>query len=159
MEPVTAKLVEMGMGIEEYGDSLRVYFQEELTPVNIKTMPYPGFPTDLQQPMAVLLASIEGESHIEETVFESRFKYVEELKKMGADIIVNDRVATIIGNKNLKGTSVNACDLRAGAAMIVAGLVAEGLTEINSIYHIDRGYEHIENKFMNLGAQIKRVNK
>lgn len=157
LEPITAKLEEMGMGIEEYGDSLRVFYEEELVPVNIKTLPYPGFPTDLQQPMAVLLSSLNGESMIEESIFESRFKYVDELKKMGADIDVNDRTAKIKGMGFLTGTSVNATDLRAGAALIVAGLVAEGVTEINEIYHIDRGYENIENKFMNLGARIKRM--
>lgn len=157
LEPITAKLIEMGMGIEEYGDSLRVFYKKELNPVNVKTLPYPGFPTDLQQPMAVLLSSLQGESMIEESIFESRFKYVDELKKMGADIEVNDRVAKIKGTGSLKGAVVNAPDLRAGAALIVAGLVAEGLTEINGIYHIDRGYENIENKFMNLGARIKRI--
>ena len=157
LEPITAKLVEMGMGIEEYGDSLRVFYEKELTPVNIKTLPYPGFPTDLQQPMAVLLSSIYGESMIEESIFESRFKYIDELKKMQADIEVNDRIAKIKGSGKLVGTVVNATDLRAGAALIVAGLVAEGVTEINGIYHIDRGYENIENKFMNLGARIKRI--
>lgn len=157
LEPITAKLIEMGMGIEEYGDSLRVFYEKELVPVNIKTLPYPGFPTDLQQPMAVLLSSLYGESIIEESVFESRFKYVDELKKMGADIEVSDRIAKIKGTGVLTGTDVNATDLRAGAALIVAGLIAEGVTEINGIYHIDRGYENIENKFMNLGARIKRI--
>lgn len=157
LEPITAKLIEMGMGIEEYGDSLRVFYEKDLTPVNIKTLPYPGFPTDLQQPMAVLLSSLHGESLIEESIFESRFKYVDELKKMNADIEVNDRIAKIKGSGSLTGTVVNATDLRAGAALIVAGLVADGVTEINGIYHIDRGYENIENKFMNLGARIKRI--
>jgi len=157
LEPITAKLIEMGMGIEEYGDSLRVFYEKELIPVNIKTLPYPGFPTDLQQPMAVLLSSINGESVIEESIYESRFKYVDELKKMSADIEVSDRLAKIKGTGTLKGSVVNATDLRAGAALILAGLVAEGITEINGIYHIDRGYENIENKFMNLGARIKRI--
>ena len=145
------------MRIEEYGDSLRVFYEKELEPVNIKTLPYPGFPTDLQQPMAVLLSSLYGDSIIEESIFESRFNYVDELRKMGADIEVNDRIAKIRGKGFLNGTSVNAPDLRAGAALIIAGLVAKGLTEINEIHHIDRGYENIENKFMNLGARIKRV--
>lgn len=157
LEPITAKLQEMGMRIEEYGDSLRVFYEKELEPVNIKTLPYPGFPTDLQQPMAVLLSSLYGDSIIEESIFESRFNYVDELRKMGADIEVNDRIAKIRGKGFLNGTSVNAPDLRAGAALIIAGLVAKGLTEINEIHHIDRGYENIENKFMNLGARIKRV--
>ena len=157
LEPITAKLVEMGMGIEEYGDSLRVFYEKDLVPVNIKTLPYPGFPTDLQQPMAVLLSSLNGDSMIEESIFESRFKYVDELKKMGANIEVNDRIAKIKGTGSLTGSVVNATDLRAGAALIVAGLIADGVTEINGIYHIDRGYENIENKFMNLGARIKRI--
>ncbi len=157
MEPVTAKLEEMGMGIEEYGDSLRVFYEKELVPANIKTMPYPGFPTDLQQPMTVLLSSLNGESYVEEKIFERRFKYIEELKKMGANIEVEDRIAHIKGQGKLTGTAVEASDLRAGAALIVAGLTAEGLTEVSGIYHIDRGYEHIENKFMNLGAAIKRI--
>lgn len=159
LEPITAKLIEMGMCIEEYGDSLRVYYENELTPVNIKTLPYPGFPTDLQQPMAVLLSTLHGESIIEESIFDGRFKYVEELKKMGADIIVNEngKIAKIKGVEALHGTVINATDLRAGAALIVAGLIAQGKTEVTNIYHMDRGYANIENKFMNLGANIKRI--
>ncbi len=157
MEPVTAKLKEMGVGIEEYGDSIRVFYQHALTPVNIKTLPYPGFPTDLQQPMTVLLSSIEGDSIVVEGVSEDRFKYVNEIKKMGANIEFTKKQANIIGTPTLKGTVVQATDLRAGAALIIAGLIADGLTEITEIQHIDRGYELIENKFMNLGAKIKRV--
>lgn len=157
LEPITAKLEEMGMRIEEYGDSLRVFYEKELEPVNIKTLPYPGFPTDLQQPMAVLLSSLNGNSIIEESIFESRFNYVDELIKMGADIKVNDRIVKIKGKGSLTGASVNAADLRAGAALIIAGLVAKGVTEVHEIHHIDRGYENIENKFMNLGARIKRM--
>ena len=157
MEPITAKLKEMGMGIEEYGDSMRVYYEKELVPVNIQTLPYPGFPTDLQQPMTVLLASLCGESTVVEGVSQDRFRYVEELKKMGACIEFTKKQARIKGTKNLRGTVVQATDLRAGAALIIAGLIADGLTEVTNIQHIDRGYEHIENKFMNLGAKIKRV--
>ena len=157
LEPVTAKLKEMGVRIEEYGDSMRVFYEHELTPVNIQTLPYPGFPTDLQQPMTVLLSSLKGESIVVEGVSEDRFKYVNEIKKMGANIEFTKKQAKIIGTPLLRGTVVQATDLRAGAALIIAGLVAEGLTEITDIYHIDRGYEHIENKFMNLGAKIKRV--
>lgn len=157
LEPVTAKLKEMGVGIEEYGDSMRVFYEHELTPVNIQTLPYPGFPTDLQQPMTVLLSSLRGESTVVEGVSEDRFKYVNEIKKMGADIEFTKKQARIVGTPQLKGTVVQATDLRAGAAMIIAGLVADGLTEVTDIQHIDRGYEHIENKFMNLGAKIKRV--
>lgn len=157
LEPITAKLKEMGMGIEEYGDSMRVFYEKELEPVNIQTLPYPGFPTDLQQPMTVLLSSLNGGSIVVEGVSEDRFKYVNEIKKMGANIEFTKKYAKIQGTRNLKGTVVQATDLRAGAALIIAGLVAEGLTEIIDIYHIDRGYEHIENKFMNLGAKIRRV--
>jgi len=157
LEPVTAKLKEMGMGIEEYGDSIRVFYEHELTPVNIQTLPYPGFPTDLQQPMTVLLSSLNGDSMVVEGVSEDRFKYVNEIKKMGANIEFTKKQAKIAGNPQLKGTVVQATDLRAGAALIIAGLVADGLTEVTDIQHIDRGYEHIENKFMNLGAKIKRV--
>ncbi|MDD4779491.1 MAG: UDP-N-acetylglucosamine 1-carboxyvinyltransferase [Tissierellia bacterium] len=157
LEPITAKLKEMGMGIEEYGDSIRVFYENELTPVNIQTLPYPGFPTDLQQPMTVLLSSLHGESMVVEGVSEDRFKYVNEIKKMGANIEYSKKHAKISGTKNLKGAIVRATDLRAGAALIIAGLVAEGITEIIDIYHIDRGYEFIENKFMNLGAKIRRV--
>lgn len=157
MEPVTAKLKEMGMNIEEYGDSMRVFYDKELEPVNIQTLPYPGFPTDLQQPMTVLLSSLNGESIVVEGVSEDRFKYVNEIKKMGAEIEFTKKHAKIHGTKNLHGTTVQATDLRAGAALIIAGLIADGFTEITDIYHIDRGYEHIENKFMNLGAKIRRV--
>lgn len=157
LEPITAKLKEMGLGIEEYGDSIRVFYNQELVPVNIQTLPYPGFPTDLQQPMTVLLSTIRGESTVVEGVSEDRFKYVNEINRMGANIEFTKKQAKIIGTDKLKGTVVQATDLRAGAALIIAGLVAEGLTEIINIYHIDRGYEHIENKFMNLGAKIKRV--
>ncbi len=157
MEPITAKLKEMGMGIEEYGDSMRVFYQHELSPVNIQTLPYPGFPTDLQQPMTVLLSSLNGDSIVVEGVSDDRFKYVNEIKKMGANVEFTQKQAKIIGTPNLRGTVVQATDLRAGAALIIAGLIAEGLTEVTDIQHIDRGYEHIENKFMNLGAKIKRV--
>ncbi|MFA9423934.1 MAG: UDP-N-acetylglucosamine 1-carboxyvinyltransferase [Sedimentibacter sp.] len=157
LEPVTAKLKEMGVGIEEYGDSIRVFFEKELVPVNIQTLPYPGFPTDLQQPMTVLLSSLNGDSIVVEGVSEDRFKYVNEIIKMGANIEFTKKQANIKGNLMLRGTVVQATDLRAGAALIIAGLIANGLTEIVDIHHIDRGYEHIENKFMNLGAKIKRV--
>lgn len=157
LEPITAKLKEMGMGIEEYGDSMRVFYEHELKPVNIQTLPYPGFPTDLQQPMTVLLSTLKGESIVVEGVSEDRFKYVNEINKMGANIEFTKTQAKIIGTPELKGTVVQATDLRAGAAMIIAGLIANGITEVTNIYHIDRGYENIENKFMNLGAKIKRV--
>ena len=157
LEPVTAKLKEMGMNIEEYGDSLRVHYEKQLVPVNIKTLPYPGFPTDLQQPMTVLLAMTSGDSMVIESIFENRFKYIDELVKMGAKIKVEGRSASIKGVDKLGATEVKATDLRAGAAMVVACLAAEGVSTVKDIYHIDRGYEFIENKFMNLGAKIRRV--
>src|SRR6056297_3540862 len=157
LEPITAKLKEMGMGIEEYGDSLRVFYNKKLKPVNIKTLPYPGFPTDLQQPMTVLLSTVEGDSIVIESIFENRFKYIEELLKMKADVKVEGRTAVIKGVNKLKSAEVRATDLRAGAALVLACLAAEGTSSVLDVYHIDRGYEFIENKFMNLGAKIKRI--
>ena len=128
-----------------------------LKAVNIKTLPYPGFPTDVQQPMNTLLCVSEGRSIINESIWESRFKHVEQLNKMGAHIKVDGSVATVDGVKKLVGTVVVASDLRAGAALVIAGLIAEGTTEILGIEHIDRGYPNIEEKFRNIGADIKRV--
>ncbi len=157
LESVTAKLKEIGIGVEEYGDSIRVFGKDNLKSVNVKTLPYPGFPTDLQQPITVLLSRTQGTSIITENVFEGRFKYVDELKRMGADISVEGRTSIIKGGKLLSGSKVKATDLRAGAAFIIAGLIAEGTTEVKDIHHVDRGYEKIENKLINLGANIKRV--
>ncbi|KPU27215.1 UDP-N-acetylglucosamine 1-carboxyvinyltransferase [Caloranaerobacter sp. TR13] len=157
LESITAKLKEMGVEVIEYGDSIRVKGSDNLKSVNIKTLPYPGFPTDLQQPMTVLLSTVNGTSVVTESIFEGRFKYVDELKRMGANIKVEGRVAVVEGVKRLSGARISVTDLRAGAAFIIAGLIAEGITEINNIYHIDRGYEKIEEKFRNLGAKIKRV--
>ncbi len=157
MEPITAKLKEMGMGIEEYGDSLRVFYEKKLKPVNIKTLPYPGFPTDLQQPMTVLLSTVEGDSIVIESIFENRFKYIEELLKMKADVKVDGRTAVIKGVNKLKSAEVRATDLRAGAALVLACLAAKGTSTVYDVYHIDRGYEFIENKLMNLGAKMKRI--
>ncbi|WP_286909013.1 MULTISPECIES: UDP-N-acetylglucosamine 1-carboxyvinyltransferase [Clostridium] len=156
LESISAKLIEMGVKIEEGDDTVRVYVDEPLKGVNIKTAPYPGFPTDIQQPMSTLLSSVSGRSIITETIWESRHKHIDELKKMGADIKVEGRTAIIDGVKRLTGAIVKATDLRAGAAMVIAGLVAEGVTEIHNIEHIDRGYPHIENKFKDLGASICR---
>ena len=125
--------------------------------VNIKTQPYPGVPTDVQQPLSTLLAATKGRSIINESIWESRFKHVDELKKMGAVIKVEGRTAIIDGQDKLTGAIVKATDLRAGAAMVIAGLLAEGITEVVNIEHIDRGYPHIEDKFKKLGADIKRV--
>jgi len=157
LEPITAKLREMGVDIVDYGDSLRVTCEGELKSVNIKTLPYPGFPTDLQQPMSVLLSAVNGTSTVTESIFEGRFRYVDELKRMGAKVKVEGRMAVIEGVEKLTSAKIMATDLRAGAAFIIAGLMANGTTEIGNLYHIDRGYENFENKFMNLGAKIKRV--
>lgn len=157
LESVTAKLKEMNIIVEDYGDSLRVYAPNPLKSVNIKTLPHPGFPTDLQQPMSVLLSHAKGTSIVTESVSESRFKYIDELKRMGANIKVDGRTAVVEGIEKLSAAKVSATDLRAGAALIVAGLVADGVTEIENAYHIDRGYEKIENKLLNLGAKIKKV--
>ena len=159
LESVSAKLREMGVEIIEFEDSLRVKAPTRLKAINIKTMPYPGFPTDMQQPMSVLLSIADGTSIVTESIFESRFKYLDELKRMGAKITVEGRIAIIEGTHKLSGAPVYANDLRAGAAMVVAGLVAEGKTEISNINYIDRGYENLEEKLINLGAKIRRIDE
>ena len=158
LESITAKLIEMGVVVEEGDDSIRVTTDGELKGINIKTTPYPGFPTDIQQPMSALLATVPGRSMINESIYENRHKHTDELKKMGANIKVEGRIAIIDGVEKLTGAVVVATDLRAGAAMVVAGLMAEGKTEITNIEHIDRGYPYIEEKFRDLGADIYRVN-
>lgn len=157
MEAVSAKLTEMGVKVIEGEDYLRVVGKGRPRPAQIKTLPYPGFPTDLQQPFAVLQAIATGTSTIIETVFESRFRYTEELVRMGANISVNGEVAVITGVEKLWGTDVKATDLRAGAAMLVAGLMADGETTISNVFYIDRGYEKLEEKLKSLGADVKRV--
>ena len=157
LESITAKLREMGAIVEEGDDSVRVTVTNELTGVNIKTTPYPGFPTDVQQPMSALLCTVVGRSLITESIWENRHKHIDELKKMGANIKVEGRIAILDGVDRLTGAVVKATDLRAGAAMVIAGLMAEGETQITSIEHIDRGYPHIENKFQALGADIRRI--
>ena len=157
LEPIAAKLTEMGAIVEEGDDSVRVYVDGDVKGVNVKTAPYPGFPTDDQQPMSALLRILPGKSYIAESIWESRHKHIDELKKMGATIKVEGRTAIIEGQDKLVGAKVIATDLRAGAAMVIAGLVADGVTEIFEIEHIDRGYPHIENKFSSLGADITRV--
>lgn len=159
LESVSAKLREMGVGIEEYEDSIRVHTNSRPKAVNIKTIPYPGFPTDLQQPMSVLLSISEGTGIITESIWEGRFKHLDELKRMGANVKVEGRVAVIEGIHKLSGSPVYATDLRAGAAMVVAGLTAEGETEISNLKHIDRGYEGLEEKLRRLGADITRIEK
>ena len=157
LESITAKLEEMGAQVIQNGESVTVKSQGKLKGVNIKTLPYPGFPTDVQQPMSAILAVAKGKSIVNESLYESRMMHVEQLKKMGAKIVVEGRIATIDGVEKLTGAKVKATDLRAGAALIIAGLIAEGVTEISDIDHIDRGYFNIEEKFLKLGADIKRV--
>lgn len=159
LESISAKLIEMGAEIRESDDSITVKVNKRLKSVNIKTLPYPGFPTDIQQPMCTLLSISEGKSVINENIYEDRFKHLWELEKMGANIRIEDRLAVIEGVDKLTGTAVIATDLRAGAAMVIAGLVAEGITEVNNIEHIDRGYPHIENKFKSLGGEIYRISE
>ena len=157
LEAVSAKLLEMGMYVEEGDDYVRVVGTGRPRKANIKTLPYPGFPTDLQQPMSVLLSVAEGTSIITENVWESRYRHVEELRRMGAVIKVEDRNAIIEGVEKLTGARVEATDLRAGAALVIAGLMAEGVTEVTNVKHIDRGYERLEEKFRSLGADFERV--
>ena len=157
LESISSKLREMGNEVIENGDFVRVIATNNTKAVNIKTLPYPGFPTDLQQPMTVLLSVAEGTSIVTESIYESRFKYVDELKRMGARIKVDGRTAIIQGVNQLSGAKVSATDLRAGAALVVAGLIADGATEIDNAYHIDRGYEGLEAKLISLGAKIKRT--
>ena len=157
LESISAKLIEMGAIVEEDDDSIRVTVDNKLRGVNVKTAPYPGFPTDVQQPMSVLLSITKGRSLVTESIWENRHKHTDELKKMGAMIKVEGRTAIIDGVENLEGAKVIATDLRAGAAMVIAGLIANGETEIVDIEHIDRGYPHIEEKFRSLGADIRRV--
>jgi len=157
LESISAKLEEMGAEVVESGDSITVSSTGTLKGVNIKTQPYPGFPTDVQQPLSTLLCIAKGRSNVTESIWESRFKHVDELKKMGANIKVEGQTAMIDGVEKLTGATVIATDLRAGAAMVIAGLIAEGTTEVLDIEHIDRGYPNIENKFRSLGADIRRV--
>ncbi len=158
MESLSAKLAEMGVGIEEYDEAIRVYSKdgESYDAANVKTQPHPGFPTDLQPQMATLLATAKGTSIVTENVWDNRFKYVGELNRMGANISVEGRIATIEGAPYLTGAPVSATDLRAGAALVIAGLMAHGVTEIYNLKYIDRGYEGFEDKLRSLGAQIAR---
>ncbi|NLK43752.1 MAG: UDP-N-acetylglucosamine 1-carboxyvinyltransferase [Tissierellia bacterium] len=156
IKPVIAKLKEIGCQVIENGDSVRVIGTKNLKPTDIKTLPYPGFPTDMQAQFMTLMSLCKGTSVVIETVFENRFMHVDELKRMGADIKIDGRSAIIQGVDNLTSAPVKASDLRAGAALVLAGLVADGVTEIDNIYHIDRGYDGIEEKLSKLGAIIYR---
>ena len=157
LEATTAKLLEVGCQVEEFDDSVRVISDGHLKHTQVTTLPYPGFPTDMQPQMAVLLGIAEGTSTVTESIFENRFKYVDELTRMGADIKVESNIAIISGVKRYTGARVNAPDLRAGAALVIAGLAAEGITVVDDIYYIQRGYEALEEKLTKIGAKIARV--
>ena len=157
LDCLTAKIIEIGGHVEDTGDEIRVWCNKRPTKTNIKTAPYPGFPTDLQAQMGVVLSIAEGTSVISENIWESRFQYTYELNKMGANITAQGKTAFFEGVKSLSGAPVYATDLRAGAALIIAGIIANGTTELYNLEHIDRGYENIEMKFRNLGANIVRV--
>ena len=156
LEATTAKLEEIGCDVEEFDDSIRVSASKRLGRTHVKTQPYPGYPTDMQPQFAVLLCLADGTSIISESVWDNRFRYAEQLTRMGAKIHVDGKTAIIEGVPSLKGAPIRADDLRAGAAMMIAGMVATGVTEIEEIYHIERGYENVVEKFRSLGAVIER---
>ena len=157
LEATTAKLVEIGCQVEEFDDAVRVVATKRLNNTNVKTLPYPGYPTDMQPQIGVALAIAKGTSIVTESIFENRFKYVDELIRMGADIKVEGNTAVIYGTEKLMGARVSAPDLRAGAALVIAGLAAEGITIVDDIVYIQRGYENFEQKLRGLGAEIERV--
>ena len=157
LDCLTAKILEMGGNVEESNDSIRVWMDHRPLKANIKTLPYPGFPTDLQPQIGVALSIADGTSIINESIWESRFQYTAELNKMGANITAQGKTAVFEGVESLSGAPVYASDLRAGAALIIAGIIANGTTELYNLDHIDRGYESIEDAFRGLGANIKRV--
>ncbi|MBR5157233.1 MAG: UDP-N-acetylglucosamine 1-carboxyvinyltransferase [Clostridia bacterium] len=157
MESVSAKLIEIGAKVTELDDAIHVVGTDEIKNANVKTLPYPGFPTDMQPQIVSLLSIASGTSVVTESVWDSRFQYVDELRRMGADIRVDGKTAVINGVNRLEGAVVSATDLRGGAGMVIAGLMAKGTTEIHEIQHIDRGYEKMEEKFKALGADIRRV--
>ncbi len=162
MEPITSKLIDSGATIDEFEDTIRVSMDKRPKAINIKTMPYPGFPTDMQPQICVLMSIAEGSSMIVESIWDSRFQYTDELIKMGADITAHGKTAMVKGVEKIYGSPVHSHDLRAGAAMILAGLISDGYTEIYDIEHIERGYENFVEKFKELGADIslvKDVNK
>lgn len=157
LEAISVKLIEIGANVEEFDDAVRVSASDRLGHTQIKTLPYPGFPTDMQPQIATLLALSSGTSTVTETIFENRFKYVDELSRMGANIKVESNVAIIEGVTGFTGAAISAPDLRAGAALVVAGLVADGFTTIDSIRYIERGYEDFEKKLSSLGACIAKI--
>ena len=156
MDALSAKLLEMGVKVTDSDDAIRVHVVGPRRAINVKTQVYPGFPTDLQQPMSALLTTAKGTSLVTETIFEQRFRHLDEIRRMGAHVRVMDRTAIIEGVPELYGAPMTASDLRAGAALIVAALMARGTSEIYEPHYIDRGYEHIEDKLRSLGAEIRR---
>ena len=156
MDALSAKLLEMGVKVTDSDDAIRVHVVGPRRAINVKTQVYPGFPTDLQQPMSALLTTARGTSLVTETIFEQRFRHLDEIRRMGAHVRVMDRTAIIEGVPELYGAPMTASDLRAGAALIVAALMARGTSEIYEPHYIDRGYEHIEDKLRSLGAEIRR---
>lgn len=157
LEATSSKILELGCQVHEYDDAIRVIGPEKLQGTHVKTMPYPGFPTDMQPQIAVSLAIADGTSIVTESIFENRFRYVDELARMGASIKVEGNVAVISGVEKFTGARVSAPDLRAGAALVIAGLAAEGITIVDDIYYIERGYENLDLKLRNLGAKIEKV--
>ncbi|MCI8634989.1 MAG: UDP-N-acetylglucosamine 1-carboxyvinyltransferase [Eubacterium sp.] len=157
LEATTAKLLEIGCEVEELDDAVRVVASKPLHHTQVTTLPYPGFPTDMQPQMSVLLGIAEGTSTVTESIFENRFKYVDELTRMGASIKVESNIAIVSGADRYTGARVSAPDLRAGAALVIAGLAAEGITVVDDIYYIERGYENFDGKLALLGAQIEKV--
>lgn len=159
LEPITQKLVKIGVTVEQFDDAVRVIGADDYVGTTVKTQPHPGFPTDMQPQIAAVLTCAKGASMVTESIFDNRFRYVDELRRMGANISVEGRVAVIEGVESLKGAPVKATDLRAGAALIVAALGAEGVTEIYDIFHVERGYENMEQKLRALGADIEKVDE
>ena len=159
LDCITAKILEIGGNVEILDDSIRVWTNKRPTKATVKTLPYPGFPTDMQPQIGVVLSIADGTSIINESIWESRFQYTEELNKMGAKITAQGKSAIFEGVKGLTGAPVYMTDLRAGAALIIAGITANGTTEVYNLDHIDRGYENIEEKFRKLGAKIQRVSE
>ena len=157
LEAISAKLMEMGCEVVEFDEEIRVVGKPKQRHMNFKTLPYPGFPTDMQPQMTVALALADGTSVVTESIFENRFKYIDELTRMGANVKVEGNSAIITGVEKFTGARVSAPDLRAGAALVIAGLAAEGITVVDDIVYIQRGYECFEEKLRSLGAEIERV--
>ena len=157
LEAISAKLLEVGCEVQEFDDAVRVVASKPLRHTQVTTLPYPGFPTDMQPQMAVVLGIADGTSTVTESIFENRFKYVDEMTRMGANIKVESNIAIISGVERYTGARVNAPDLRAGAALVIAGLAGDGITVVDDIYYIERGYEAFESKLASLGALIEKV--